>query len=545
MKELYQYFIPGTLSWLDSNNNKAFLAGELGATNNGISVYYAAKNSEDAAVKAMSEDIFHQQMPIGPVGHPTELHLCTQAMLFGYSQYPNAAKEYLRFMYEKPQYEAWQNASLGYVAHPLDAYKDNAVWHDDPKALPYRDAVKNMLWNGFSGTLGYSSAAAMADYIVVDMFASVCSGDVTPAGRRGGGGEARQPLLPGLERKSDRGAPPRSAAPRDLAIEEQRAHGRPQRSARLPRSRRPARAGGRVSTHRNFVGFWFMLPAAAVLGLFLAYPLGLGVWLSMTDTHDRPRRASSSAWRISSISGTTASSGCRCSTPSSTRSSPRSAKFALGLWLALLLNRHLPFKAFIRAIVLLPCIVPTVLSAIAFWWIYDSQFSIISWALVKLGLIDSYIDFLGTANNARASTIVANIWRGIPFVAITLLAGLQTIPLSLYEAAMIDGATRLAALPLHHLPDADPDHRRGDDVLGALHLHRLPADLRADARRAAQRHAPDGDAVVPARHTRRRPRHRRGDRRRHDPVPARRDPVQLFRPAAPALAAGRRQIERA
>jgi hypothetical protein len=79
VKELYQYFIPGTLSWLDSNNNKAFLAGELGATNNGISVYYAAKTSEDAAVKAMAEDIYHQQMPVGPIGHPTELHLCTQA----------------------------------------------------------------------------------------------------------------------------------------------------------------------------------------------------------------------------------------------------------------------------------------------------------------------------------------------------------------------------------------------------------------------------------------------------------------------------------
>jgi multiple sugar transport system permease protein len=82
-----------------------------------------------------------------------------------------------------------------------------------------------------------------------------------------------------------------------------------------------------------------------------------------------------------------------------------------------------------------------VLSAIAFWWIYDSQFSIISWALVKLGLIDTYIDFLGTPDNARASTIVANVWRGIPFVAITLLAGLQTIPASLYEAAVIDGAS--------------------------------------------------------------------------------------------------------
>ena len=85
---------------------------------------------------------------------------------------------------------------------------------------------------------------------------------------------------------------------------------------------------------------------------------------------------------------------------------------------------------------------PTVLSAIAFWWIYDSQFSVISWALIQLGIIDAPINFLGSGNNARASVIAANVWRGIPFVAITLLAGLQTIPPSLHEAATLDGATQ-------------------------------------------------------------------------------------------------------
>ncbi len=91
---------------------------------------------------------------------------------------------------------------------------------------------------------------------------------------------------------------------------------------------------------------------------------------------------------------------------------------------------------------LIPFIVPTVLSAIAFWWIYDSQFSILSWMLKKIGLISQNIDFLGNPNNARASVIFANIWRGIPFIAITLLAGLQTVPPSLYEASTIDGASR-------------------------------------------------------------------------------------------------------
>jgi len=116
-------------------------------------------------------------------------------------------------------------------------------------------------------------------------------------------------------------------------------------------------------------------------------------------------------------------------------------KFFLGLWLAILLNRNIRFKTFFRAVILLPYIVPTALSAIAFWWIYDSQFSIISWALVKMGLIDSYIDFLGSPWNARIAVIIANVWRGVPFVAITLLAGLQTISPSYYEASAIDGAT--------------------------------------------------------------------------------------------------------
>ena len=107
----------------------------------------------------------------------------------------------------------------------------------------------------------------------------------------------------------------------------------------------------------------------------------------------------------------------------------------------MLLNEKMPFKTFFRSVILLPYIVPTALSALAFWWLYDAQFSIISWILIKMGWIDHYIDFLGDPWNARFSVLAANVWRGVPFVAITLLAGLQTISPSLYEAAAIDGAT--------------------------------------------------------------------------------------------------------
>jgi multiple sugar transport system permease protein len=196
----------------------------------------------------------------------------------------------------------------------------------------------------------------------------------------------------------------------------------------------------RFLDNRTALGLAFMLPAAALLLVFLTYPLGLGLWLGFTDA----RIGRAGHWiGIENFQSLFDDSLARLSLFNTLFYTVIAsvAKFGLGLWLALLLNRHLPFKAFIRAIVLLPFIVPTALSAIAFWWIYDAQFSVVSWLLVKMGLIDRYIDFLGEPWMARFSTIAANVWRGVPFVAICLLAGLQTISPSLYEAAALDGAT--------------------------------------------------------------------------------------------------------
>ena len=179
-KELYETFIPGTLTWLDTSNNKAFLEGEISLTQNGISIYYAAKNSTDPALRAMAKDINHANMPIGPVGKPTEINLVLNAFVFRYCQYPKAATEYLRFMWEKEQYIPWQAASLGYIAQPLAAYEKNPIWIADAKITPFRDGMKHMLWNGYAGKLGPASAAAMADFVVVDMFAAAASGQKTP-----------------------------------------------------------------------------------------------------------------------------------------------------------------------------------------------------------------------------------------------------------------------------------------------------------------------------------------------------------------------------
>jgi multiple sugar transport system permease protein len=197
----------------------------------------------------------------------------------------------------------------------------------------------------------------------------------------------------------------------------------------------------RLRHNRNWLGLWFMLPAAGFLLFFLAWPLGLGIWLSLTDARiGRDGEfigIENFTWLWDDpVFWLSVFNTLLYTFVAST------VKFAIGLYLAMLLNHRLPFKAFLRAIVLLPFIVPTVLSAIAFWWIYDAQFSIISWTLEQWGLISQNINFLGEPWNARWSVIFANIWRGVPFVAITLLAGLQTVPPSLYEAATIDGATR-------------------------------------------------------------------------------------------------------
>jgi multiple sugar transport system permease protein len=117
-------------------------------------------------------------------------------------------------------------------------------------------------------------------------------------------------------------------------------------------------------------------------------------------------------------------------------------KLALGLWLALLLNRSFKFTAFTRAFILLPFIIPTVLSTFAWKWMFDPTFSVLNWMLYQVGVIGKSggLNWLGDQHLAMWSIIIVNIWRGVPFFAISLLAGLQTISPDLNEAAAIDGA---------------------------------------------------------------------------------------------------------
>ncbi len=181
-KALSDTFVPGTASWNDSFNNKAFLESQISLTNNGVSIYAAAKAGAakgDAKAKEVMDDMNHSLWPIGPVGKATEFHIAYPMMIMKYSKAQNACKAFLAFMLEAENYNKWLVDSVAYLTHPLNAYDDNAVWKTDPKLSMLRDAGKRTLTAGGLGSVGEKAAGALADFVLLDMVATVCTGRAT------------------------------------------------------------------------------------------------------------------------------------------------------------------------------------------------------------------------------------------------------------------------------------------------------------------------------------------------------------------------------
>jgi multiple sugar transport system substrate-binding protein len=178
LKELYPLMIPGTASWNDVSNNRAYSSQEIGLTANGVSLYFSLKN--DPATKAIADDTEHQLLPKGLAQTSPMAGLTLNAMVFKHSQYPNAAKALLQFLLEREQYEPWLNANSGYWAQPLAAYADAAVWSGDPKVKPFRDTMRSPYYNGYKGPISTATGAVNADYVLVQMCAAVATDAATP-----------------------------------------------------------------------------------------------------------------------------------------------------------------------------------------------------------------------------------------------------------------------------------------------------------------------------------------------------------------------------
>jgi multiple sugar transport system substrate-binding protein len=178
LKELYPTLIAGTPSWNDVSNNRAYSSQEISLTANGVSLYFALKN--DPATKAIADDTMHQFLPKGLAQMSPMSGLTLNAMVFKHSPYPNAAKAFLQFMLEHEQYEPWLNANSGYWAQPLAAYADAAVWTGDPKVAIFKDTMKSSYYAGYKGPISTATGAVRADYVTVQMFASVATDAATP-----------------------------------------------------------------------------------------------------------------------------------------------------------------------------------------------------------------------------------------------------------------------------------------------------------------------------------------------------------------------------
>ena len=195
----------------------------------------------------------------------------------------------------------------------------------------------------------------------------------------------------------------------------------------------------RLLEDERVLGWFLLLPTIVLLTTFIAYPFVKGVWLSLTSATVGVPGAFVGLKNFVKIWNDSIFQRAAYNTFVYTLVATV-GKLALGMWLALLLNRHFRGKRLVRASMLLPFIVPTVLSTFAWKWMFDPTFSVLNWTLYHAGVIQTRIGWLTDPTLAMGALIVVNIWRGMPFYAISLLAGLQTVNPELHEAAAIDGA---------------------------------------------------------------------------------------------------------
>jgi multiple sugar transport system permease protein len=209
--------------------------------------------------------------------------------------------------------------------------------------------------------------------------------------------------------------------------------------AALPGDRIVVSRWTRLLENQRVLAVALLAPGVIILTIFIAYPFVMAIWFALTDISVGVAgkfvgiENFAKAWEDTIFQ--TAFKNTVFYTFWATV-----FKLSLGMWLALLLNRHFRFKRLIRASMLLPFIIPTVLSTFAWRWMFDPTFSVVNWVLYHSGWIADRIPFLSNGDYAMWCAILVNTWRGMPFFAITLLAGLQTISPDLHEAAALDGA---------------------------------------------------------------------------------------------------------
>jgi multiple sugar transport system permease protein len=211
--------------------------------------------------------------------------------------------------------------------------------------------------------------------------------------------------------------------------------------------KRPVTAGqlptiGEVLDRQGVLAYVLLFPGLLILIAFIGWPFVTSLWLSVTD-----QSVSTSVARFVGLDNFADELRSQIFLQTVRNTFVYTGvtvvfKLAFGIGLAVLMNQSFRLKNLARAALLLPWIVPTALSAIAWLWLFDATFSVFNWAIVRSGIADRGINWLGEGAWAMTSIIIANVWRGTPFFAISILAGLQTVDRELLDAAAVDGASR-------------------------------------------------------------------------------------------------------
>jgi multiple sugar transport system permease protein len=220
-------------------------------------------------------------------------------------------------------------------------------------------------------------------------------------------------------------------------------------------TRRQPSTARRIFGRDAWVGYLFVLPLVVLVLALVAYPLGSAVHVSLTEKYVgyAPRfvglRNYADLARDSVFHKVVWNSALFTVVSVS-------AKIVIGLLMALALHRTLAARRLVRGVLLLPWVVPTVITALAWHWMFDALRGVINVSLQTAGLIAEPIAWLGQPATAMAAVITVNVWRGFPFFGVSLLAGLQAIPRDLYEAAAVDGASAVQQFRHVTLPGLRP-----------------------------------------------------------------------------------------
>jgi multiple sugar transport system permease protein len=209
------------------------------------------------------------------------------------------------------------------------------------------------------------------------------------------------------------------------------------RTARIPLA---SRLTGGWLDRETWLGYVLLTPALLVLAVFLAYPFAYGIWLALTDA--RIGGGPAEFIGLANFQFLLGKDPVFLTTLRNTFEYTFVTiviKFGLGLAMAAVLNLGMRASRFLRAAMLLPYIVPTVLSTLAWLWMFDSTYSVFNWVLLHwFGAHGP--EWLSQQPWPLISLMVVNIWRGTPFFGVLILAAMQTVPQELYEAAAVDGA---------------------------------------------------------------------------------------------------------